>query len=403
MSRNTSSSSSSYSNSNMMRMAHYPATCDMAPLMPPTPTPLSLPLHTLMMNSSGMHSQLQPSLYGQTVNQHHELNGSYDTSKSMMFGIPRDCPRPTVSQLTTLDADTLNLNKQLCDISLNTDEISMYQQQSRPAPVGADTFSFSKKLPNDSMLSNPKSILKNSTERLNNSVNLMDKLHRSIEPASYLPPIQPSMNQPTRTPVDPSSAAAAAASIHEKLLENQSLFLLDEYMDKNTSMNTKALAMKYLKNGAAKTPTSLYNSGNVDRSSMSAAATAFNHKPFQYYDYKSNSTTLFTSGEQMSTISGDNLFKKVDNLYKNYQDNQLSDINLSSLTVTSSSSSCMLPASSSTNHKYQYKCYVDSNSADKNSNDDDDEDNDDDLWVFGKPDGKQVALLIIIYINLSIL
>lgn len=66
------------------------------------------------------------------------LNESVPNSKSMMFGIPRDCPRPTYTPIMNdfIDHHTSinDSSRQLCDISLtNPDEVSIYQQQQQQA------------------------------------------------------------------------------------------------------------------------------------------------------------------------------------------------------------------------------------------------------------------------------
>lgn len=79
---------------------------------------------TLSANNSLNNSnskQLKPSLLDKN-------SATYENSKSMLFGIPRDSPMPTIASMASADFHPINLDSPFVDITLNNcDDMSIYQ------------------------------------------------------------------------------------------------------------------------------------------------------------------------------------------------------------------------------------------------------------------------------------
>jgi hypothetical protein len=426
-------SSRNVSNNNSLRN-YSPINVPVPILVPPTPTPLALPL----LNTPTM----QPSFYSQAGSLG-DTNNSYDaSSKSMMFGIPRDCPKPSLAHGQLLDHDTMQMSRQLCDISLNNpDEMSMYHQARHMADLSSYQSSMQNRKQQPFVDYPPKSILKNSAERpllgsgshnssLNESHQHSFTTMTMATPSHLSKPTHPGMlsNQTAplvanaATPQQPASpptllkqqpvlnqANSSSIKVFNSNVstncyqgggsaagygDNQQSFLLDDFLDKNTSMNTKTLAMKYLKNLNTNLIESLFNPDQGASMVLggSSNVSVFKHKPFQLYDTRSsafsnpntNNETIYSIAEEDRSMKFSlNNLPKLDNLYKPYNNKDLSSY--TTLTTTSS-------ASSSCNHQnnYQYKCYAAAtrgsatiNGDESGTSDDDDENGD--CWVFGRP------------------
>jgi hypothetical protein len=74
-----------------------------------------------IINNNNTNKQLKQSLLDKN-------SVAYENSKSMLFGIPRDSPMPTIASMASADFHPINLDSPFVDITLNNcDDMSLYQ------------------------------------------------------------------------------------------------------------------------------------------------------------------------------------------------------------------------------------------------------------------------------------